>query len=230
MPKKNAVVSAIKTIKKTAAKRPVARRSNPGNAMLADATKALSPILPAAASYVGARLVGRILRMTVGQKIAGGRLQKHFGPLGNLCALLSAYYGSKKINAIRPYQQELIIGAGIALFQSILETYIPALSHFADAQPQLTAAPQKVGLAGAHQAIRPRRTRFVVPGELDSEKAIYNQRIAEAQSQNIHAEAQEVDDEYPQSAVNGETIEYVDEIDEAMGDADDDLNSGIFAN
>lgn len=239
MPKKNKVVSAIKTIHKvsTRAKRPV-RRKNPGggggSSLAADAQRTLMPILPAAASYATARLVGRIIRMTVGAKVAGGRFERHFGPLGNLTALLAAYYSSKKVNAMRQYQQEMILGAGIALFQSLLETYIPALGHLIDVGPQAAQLPAavraKTGLAGAHQEMRPRRTRYVSPGELDSEKAIYNERVAQAQAQNVHSEAQVVDDEYPQSAVNG-GIEYVDEIDEIVGQGEDaDLYGGVFEN
>jgi hypothetical protein len=237
MPKKNKVVGAIKAVRKVAAraKRPVPRRNSGGGVVsdvVAETQQALIPVAAGATSYIVARLLGRLLRVYLGPKIMNGVLQKHFGPAGNAAALVAAIYGGKRVNALRAYRQELIVGAGIAFFQSLIETYLPGLSGIVDANPQLVAPTPKVGLAGTAAAIRPRgRTRYVVPGQLESEAA--NQRIAHAQSENIYSEAQVVDDEYPQSPVgdSGDGLGEYDVIDEIVSQGDDaDLYEGVFAN
>lgn len=221
---KSKLVSAVKTFRqiapKTRAKRPIARapRANPGPQGELMAT--LTPVLPAVASYAGARLIGRILRLVVGARIAQGRYAKHFGPLGNAAAFGAAYFAGKKVARARPYQTEMLIGAGIALVQSLLETYLPGMAHFIDAgAPQ---APANAQAAATSQRAAKRAmagTRYVLPGEVESARA--SARVAEAQAQNFPSEAQHVDDE----------------VDEAMGAADDgegmegleDLYDGVFA-
>lgn len=222
------IVTAVKAIKAhTRAKRPVTRavRDNPRGG---DMMQSLMPVLPAVASYVGARLIGRIVRMIIGARIAGGAYEKHFGPLGNLAAFGGAYFAGKKVQSAKRYQTELLIGAGIAFFQSVLETYLPGMSHFIDAAPQLTA-PQpgfgtgtKKGLSG--YSGRPAKTRYVSPGELESERAITNERVARAQSQNIDAEAPEVSDEMPDATGDGEAMALAEENEQLS-----DLYDGVFA-
>lgn len=229
------IVTAVKAIKSVSkgsrAKRPIARapRSNPSSDMM----QTVTPVLPAVASYAGARLIGRILRMIIGARIAGGKYEKHFGPLGNLAAFGAAYVAGKKVASARRYQTELLIGAGIALFQSVLETYLPGMSHLIDAgQPQLTAQPGfgpspagvggKSGLSGYRRSTK---IRYVSPGELESERVIANERVARAQSQNLPAEAQEVDDEMPDAmGEEGEAVALAEENDQLS-----DLYDGVFA-
>jgi hypothetical protein len=222
------IVTAVKAIKAhTRAKRPVAVRSNPrggGGEMM----QTVMPVFPAVASYIGARLIGRIVRMIIGARIAGGAYEKHFGPLGNLAAFGGAYFAGKKVQSAKSYQTELLIGAGIAFFQSVLETYLPGLSHFIDASPQLVAAPKpgfgtKKGLSGYSD--RPTKTRYVSPGELETERAIASERVSRAQSQNIDSEAPEVSDEMPDAM--GEDSEAV-----ALAEENEqlsDLYDGVFS-
>jgi len=229
------IVSAVKAIKATRAKRPTSKpvrdrpvRDNPGRAG-GDLMHTLTPILPAAASYIGARLIGRILRMIIGARIAGGKFEKHFGPLGNLAAFGGAYYAGKKVASARKYQNEMLIGAGIALIQSLIETYLPGMAHFVDAGSPQAALPQpgfgKKGLAGTVSK-RNNVTRYVSPGELESERAALNERVARSQSQNIESEAQEVEDELPESmAGEDEAVALAEENEELSG-----LYDGVFSN
>jgi hypothetical protein len=221
------IVTAVKAINKhTRAKRPITRapRSNPGNAFL----DTVMPVLPAVASYAGARIIGRIFRMVIGQKIAAGAYAKHFGPLGNLLAFGGAYIAGQKVASARRYQTEMLIGAGIALFQSLLETYMPGMSYIVDSSPQLTAptpAPTSgTGRRGLSGYRGKQRIRYVSPGELESEATIANERVSRAQSQNLPAEADEVDDEIPVSQGEAEAVALAEETDQLS-----DLYDGVFS-
>lgn len=229
--------SGLHLFKKTVAARKPRRRKNPETAVpVRSATRRSNPpittdlvqsIVPAVGSYAATRLTGRIMRNFVGGRFP--TWQKHFGPLGNVLAFIASWVLSHKWRRLERYHTPIVVGSGIALVQSLVQTYLPGLAHLIDAEPagqwegyQLT----KPSPSGAVNDFRRRkRVRYVSPGELASEEA-------QAQvMQEDHAAtegAAEESDEAPEQITDG-----VSEVspDNLLADNEEltDLYGGVFA-
>lgn len=122
-------------------------------------------LVHAVGGYAGTRLGGRLLRSILGSKFPA--LGRHGGPLGNLLMAVAVYFASQKWKKIR---EEAMIGSAVAVFQSLLQTYIPGLAWLIDAggeAPAQLAAPKATS---GVENYRRRRERFVSPGEVESEE------------------------------------------------------------
>jgi hypothetical protein len=159
------------------------KRKNPdsGSASLARSSSELSRIFmeqvaPGAVGFLSARIVGKLARVTVGAKVAGGRYQRHFGALGALLALLGAWQLTKRTALGKKYRDPLLIGAGVAAFTTLVQTYLPGLASWFDVAPMLTAAraPAALGAVNGRNGVNGRRRnnkpRIVGVGELQYEE------------------------------------------------------------
>lgn len=168
--KKPVPLSSIPTRKNAAKPKRPSRRRNASGALAAlggSASAVLSSVpmagdlLPGLGGYAATRMVGRLVRNVLGGRWP--RFFRHYGPLGNLIALLAIWAVMEKWSKARKYKDPAVLGAGIAFVQTLLQTYLPGLSWLFDAQPALPGPVATSGVA----AFRNRGTRYVSPGELD---------------------------------------------------------------
>jgi len=117
-------------------------------------------ILPGLGSYAATRLTGRLLRAFLEKRLP--KVAPHLGPVGNLGAFVALWFAAHKVRRLQRYHTPIVVGAGIALVQAIIQTYLPRLGLLLDAAPvQTVATPQATS-----GVPRRRRMRYVVPGEI----------------------------------------------------------------
>lgn len=124
-------------------------------------------LVQALGGYGGSRLTGRILRRLMASKPG---FAKHAGPAGNLLATIAIYFAVKNWKKLR---EEALIGAIIALVQSVLQSYVPGLSTMlldAPAPMDGVALPPQASAVARYQQQRRRGNgvRYVSPGELQA--------------------------------------------------------------
>lgn len=147
-------------------------RKNP-EGLIANAKDAVlsNGIVHATGGYAASRLAGRVLRRILGAKYPV--MSKHATPLGNLLMAIAIYMTVKKWKKVR---EEAMIGAAIAVVQSLLQTYMPGLAAtFLDSDglletPKPVAPPSTSWGLGDAPPPRPTR-KFVLPGELEAGRA-----------------------------------------------------------
>jgi hypothetical protein len=104
------------------------------------------------AGFAAGRFITRVVAVQVAKRKPSWA--KHIGVAANLAAFLAAVFGAKRWSKTKPYEMPLIFGTGLALAQTIVQTYIPKLGWMvADATPEQLAeasgqiaAPQSQGL------------------------------------------------------------------------------------
>lgn len=101
--------------------------------------------------FAGARLLSRIAATQVEKRKP--RWGRHAGAGTAVASFLAAAFFAKRWKVTAPYADELVFGSGLALLQTMVQTYIPQLGWMtADAAPELAAAaatataPQTTGL------------------------------------------------------------------------------------
>jgi hypothetical protein len=158
---------ALATRKRRARKNPSSDGfiSNAKDAVIANG------LVHAAGGYASARLAGRIARRMLAAKFPA--LGRHATPLGNVAMAAVIYMVTKKWRKVR---EEAVIGAVIAVIQSILQAYMPGLAAMlmdTDASLELAGAKAAAGLDAAPQAMRKPglRKKFVLPGEIEAGRA-----------------------------------------------------------
>lgn len=128
MAKKKAKKSiASSFIKAVAVKKDKPKKNPSGGAW----TEVFAVIGPAAAGYAATRFLGRVARVQLGKRWP--KLAAHAGPLSSAVSLLALWYVTEKWQRFRKYQTPVIIGSGIALLQSAVQTYMPGLAWLIDA-------------------------------------------------------------------------------------------------
>lgn len=159
---------ALATRKRRARKNPAPDgfMSNAKDAVLANG------LVHAAGGYASARLAGRIARRMLAAKFPA--LTRHATPLGNVAMAAVIYMVTKKWRKVR---EEAVIGAVIAVIQSILQAYMPGLAAMlmdTDAGLEVAGIKAAAGLGAAPQAMRKpglQRKKFVLPGEIEAGRA-----------------------------------------------------------
>jgi hypothetical protein len=96
-------------------------------------------VLPAFGGFAATRFGTRVAATQVAKRWP--KLGKHAGVIASVGAFLSAWYLANRVKALAPYQMPLVVGAGIATGQTIIQTYIPRLGWVvSDATPELADA------------------------------------------------------------------------------------------
>ena len=223
--------SRLSLFKKNPATRK-ARRKNPDDAPAPRTYARRNPPLktdlvqflgPAVGAYAVTRFTGR------GLHLFGSRwpaFQKHLRPLGNLLAFAAAWLASHKWKRLEKYHTPIVVGSGLALIQSLVQTYLPGLAWLLDAEPARAVlafpatAPSPTGAVNGFRR-RP-RVRYVSPGELSS-----------AEVEEMHEEAQaaapEAQAAAPEEPEPGEEEAMLADL---LGDDEEmaDLYGGVFKN
>jgi hypothetical protein len=214
---------ARKALKKYASRsRSKIARRNPALAIAKDlGGEVLEVAVPGLVGYAGTRIAGRISRAVLAPRIA--MLAKHAGPLGNLLAVLAAYFATKQAS-LRKYRTPVLVGSGIALFQTLLQTYFPGIAKILDDAAPVGASP--MGDVPPPRRRRRQKIRYVNPGEITREKAA--EIHAEQVAQGISDSEDELEGEAePQDALDtgGEALPegLLDEEEEMA-----DLYGGVF--
>lgn len=118
-------------------------RRNPAprkDGIVVDATEVLAPAL---ASYLATKFVSRVAFTIVSKRWPS--LGKHAGALASAATFGGVYYGANKINALRKYEDPIVVGSAIAAGANIARTYLPKRFAWiaADYKPEdLATAPQ----------------------------------------------------------------------------------------
>jgi hypothetical protein len=95
-------------------------------------------ILPGFAGFAATRFLTRIAATQVAK--VKPNMGKHAGVLTSTAAFLAAWFLAHRIKWIAQYQQPIVVGAGLAAIQSILQLYFPTLGWIvSDATPELAA-------------------------------------------------------------------------------------------
>lgn len=94
-------------------------------------------ILPGFAGFAATRFLTRIAATQVAKYKPN--LGKHAGVLTSVGSFLAAWFLAHRVKFLAAYQQPLVIGAGLAAIQSVLQLYIPTLGWIvSDATPELS--------------------------------------------------------------------------------------------
>lgn len=94
-------------------------------------------ILPGFAGFAATRFLTRIAATQVAKYKPN--LGKHAGVLTSAGAFLAAWFLAHKVKFLEKYQQPLVVGAGLATIQSVLQLYFPTLGWIvSDATPELS--------------------------------------------------------------------------------------------
>lgn len=234
MPKKKPAAKRSKLAAYRSARQPIAKR-NPGGIEKAAMGFAVM-VGPGIGGYAASRLTGRVAKATLGKKIAGGRFEKHFGPLGNLAVLLGIYFAAKKWDKLRRHQEPAMIGSAIALLQSIIQTYLPGMAGWIDAQPALPSSTPRPTAAGDFQRGRKRRRgtgiRYVSIGELETEDNAQAEREDRGEADEVRSQSQEAADELPPDDADSPLSDESPELQDLARENEDirELYSGAFSN
>jgi len=242
MSKKKSAASRSKLASfRNARRQPVAHRKNPASQAMDMATGMAMMVGPGIGGYAVTRLGGKFGRVLLGQRLAGGRFARHFGPLGSLATLIGLWYAANKWEKARKYQEPILIGSAIALFQSLLQTYLPGLVGLIDGQPVMTApsvAGGKTGLSGYRNGKNGRRRgvsngiRYVSPGELESERAMDEEREDRDEANEVRSESSQVSDEVSPEDASEPLSDDVEEVREILEENESlrGLYDGVFTN
>jgi len=111
-------VAKFKKRRKAARKSP--RKSNPDRGEM---TELGVRVGAGFAGYTMTRLVSRVAYSQAIKKFPNNA--KHAAFVASAAGAAAAYFGSSKWDKLADYHDEISIGAGIALFQSFIQTYLP---------------------------------------------------------------------------------------------------------
>lgn len=103
-------------------------------------------LIAGAGAYAGSRVVSRIAHALVNSKWP--QYAKHADPIASAASLAGVWIATSKVRKLEPYKVPAMIGAVIALIQSVLTTWMPGLAYQLGILPasapmgQLSGAPQ----------------------------------------------------------------------------------------
>lgn len=170
-------------------------------------------ILPGFAGFAATRLMTRIAATQVAKYKPD--LAPHAGAATSIAAFLAAWFLAHRVKFTAPYQQPLVVGAGLALIQSLLQLYFPKLGWIvSDATPEIADAANGAAIAAQPQLLTtPNGVQFraqdVQPIHADPNEFTYDDSYdagrmsREPASQQSDADALadlELDDTMPQAA------------------------------
>jgi len=94
-------------------------------------------IIPGFAGFAATRFLTRIAATQVAKYKPN--LGKHAGVLTSAGSFLAAWFLAHRVKFLEKYQQPLVVGAGLATIQSVLQFYFPTLGWIvSDATPELS--------------------------------------------------------------------------------------------
>lgn len=132
-------------------------KRNPGGAAAPKANPPLMSeigefIIPGFAGFAGTRLLTRIAATQVAKYKP--ELASHAGALTSIGAFLAAWFLAHRLKWTAQYQQPLVVGAGLALIQSLLQLYFPKLGWIvSDASPEIADASVASQIAAQPQVL-----------------------------------------------------------------------------
>jgi hypothetical protein len=135
-------------------------------------------VLPAAGAYVATRLVGRASRTFLGAKFP--KIAPFAAPLGSLVAFGAIWYAAHKVSYTKRYHNQLMIGSGIALIQSLVQSVMPGLGWLFDSQP-VFLAPVGDGLKTVGDDMEVMDTEDLDAGLEDSPAAVTDEDFSDLQ-------------------------------------------------
>ncbi len=97
---------------------------------------------PGFAAFAATRFVTRVAAVQLAKKKPSWG--KHAGAVASVASFLAAWFGAHRIKFTEKYHTPIVVGSAIAMFQSLIQLYIPKLGWMlADASPEI--AELKVG-------------------------------------------------------------------------------------
>jgi len=99
------------------------RRKNVSDEVAGEAKAVATSIAAGFAGYAATRLISRVAYSQAVKKWP--KASKHIHFASSAITGLGIFFGSKYSKKTKDYQEELIIGSGIAILQSALQTYMP---------------------------------------------------------------------------------------------------------
>lgn len=196
-------------------------RRNPG-----DGPKANPPLMQDVFEWIGPGFAGfaatRFLSHVAATQIAKHKpsLGKHAGALASVGSFLAAWFLANKWKPIAKYQMPLVVGAGLAAAQSLLQLYVPKLGILvSDASPHVgLIAQEKRRLQNG--GIRP---EDLTPVDDDPNEYTYNDEFDAGRMDNVQTRADVRAATTAQPAPEDDLSEL--DLDDAAGQAQ---NMGIF--
>lgn len=96
-------------------------------------------IIPGFGGFAATRLLTRIAATQVANLKPD--MGKHAGAAASLAAFFAAWFLAHRVKWLAKYQEPLVIGAGLAAVQSLLQLYFPKLGWIvSDASPEIASA------------------------------------------------------------------------------------------
>ncbi len=150
-----------------------APRRNPASSTLADVGTGFG-------AFAASRLLTRMATMaTSSRKPSWAR---HAGAAAALATFFAAYFGAGRVKALQRFQTPILLGAGVAALQTVVQTYLTSLSWLVSEVParELAGAQAAQGFGDAgvlpadpnwyttNDAFDGGRWREVLPGELET--------------------------------------------------------------
>ena len=121
------------------------KRSNPASS----GPRPNPPLFTELAEFIGPGFGGfaatRLLTRIAATQIAKHKpsFAKHAGAAASVSSFLAAWFLAHRVKALAKYHTPIVVGAGIAALQSIIQLYIPKLGWMvADASPQIAEEAQ----------------------------------------------------------------------------------------
>lgn len=125
-------------------------------------------ILPGFAGFAATRFLTRIAATQVAKYRPN--LGKHAGVLTSVGSFLAAWFLAHRVKFLEKYQQPLVVGAGLAAIQSVLQLYFPTLGWIvSDATPELAESASAAAAATQQIATAPNGTQYKMSDLTDIE-------------------------------------------------------------
>jgi hypothetical protein len=122
-------VSKLVKFRKSHAERPA--KSNPPLG-----TDLLEYIGPGFAAFAATRFLTRVVSTQIAKRWP--RYAVHAGAVASVGTFGAAWFGAHRVSSLERYHHPIVVGAGIAALQSLIQLYLPALGWIvADASPQI---------------------------------------------------------------------------------------------
>jgi hypothetical protein len=104
-------------------------------------------IVPGFAAFAATRFLTRVAAVQIAKRWP--RYAKHAGALGSVGSFAAAWFGAHRVKSLEKYHHPIVVGAGLAAIQSLIQLYVPMLGWMiSDASPELATAKATAAVAG----------------------------------------------------------------------------------
>lgn len=112
------------------------------------------PLLTEVAMFIGPGFGGYAVSRVASRVVANyasklkPSLGKHIGAAASVSALVAAWFLADRWKPLAKYHTPIVVGAGIATLQTLIQTYLPGIGRFLDgpaAQPLMLPSPAATG-------------------------------------------------------------------------------------